>query len=728
MLSASTDPGNGDERKQFAVGATEKAPIIDGNLEEEIWKTLNGATEFWQYFPTDSLLAEAQTEIYMCADDENLYVGIKCYSTGNNWIVNSLRRDYRAGGNDNITLIFDSFDDGTNALFFGINPEGAIREGVISNGGQGREDFSESWDNKWRGEAQKYDGYYTAELEIPFSTLRYDPRSRKWGFSTYRFDTQTNEISVWTRTPRNQMLFSLAYTGDMIWEKELQAENKSISIIPFMSSGLSKDYEDGTPSDAFFDFGGDAKFALTPGLNLDLTVNPDFSQVEVDQQITNLDRFEIFFPERRQFFLENADLFGQFGFETINPFFSRRIGVGLDTSTDVTVQNRIYGGLRLSGKIDKKTRVGLLNVQTAANEEQGLPSINYSVAVLQRKIWSRSNIGFIAINKQAFGDDVEGLGLNKFNRVAGLDFNYATQDNRWSGKTFLHGSFTPDLTTAFTHGALLEFNKRKFGATWSHEMVDDEYNAEVGFVRRSNYYRIQPQAELRYYPKGKLINQYQFGIESDVFWRPGFGKTDHTFTLFLDGSLQNSGRFGFNLNHDYVYLFEGFDPTGTDSEELAGDTEYNYFNFTGFYSSDRRKNISWNIQPYIGSYFNGFRSGASGSINFRFQPKSIIQLNYSFNHFDMPYLDETKQNFLIGPRIDYTFSKKIFTTLFLQYNTQSENTNINARFQWRFAPVSDFFLVYTDNYLTGNIEPSDRFAFNIRNRSIVAKVTYWLNT
>ena len=664
----------------------------------------------------------------MMADDENLYVGIKCYGVGNDWLVPSLKRDYRAGGNDNITLVFDSFDDNTNGIFFGINPEGVIREGVITNGGNQFNDFSGSWDNKWKGEAQKFDGYYTAELEIPFTTLRYDASNKKWGFLAYRFDTQGNETSVWNRIPRNQTLFSLAYTGEMIWEKPLANSKKNVSVIPFITGGMTKDYEGMTPTNATGDVGGDIKVGITSGLNLDVTVNPDFSQVEVDRQITNLDRFEIFFPERRQFFIENADLFGDFGFSSINPFFSRRIGVGQDASTGTTVQNRILGGLRLSGKLDKNTRIGILNMQTAKNEQQGLPGINYSVGVLQRKIWDRSNFGFIFVNKQSFGDQVAELELHSYNRLAGFDFNYASSDNTWSGKTFLHTTLSPGESAKFAHGTRVNYNTRAFGVGWTHDVVQDDYNAEVGFVRRKNYIRIEPEVEWKFYPQNDFINDYSFSFSSEVFWRPSFGKTDHTISAQFDGQLANSGRFFFTLNHDYVYLFNAFDPTGTGSDPLDAETSYSYVNFRGFLSTDRRKMISASFRPYLGGYFNGWRTGFGGNVAIRYQPRGSIELNYNWNIFNMPHLEGTQQTLLIGPRIDYTFSKSLFATAFIQYNTQAKNTNINTRIQWRFAPVSDFFLVITDNYFTGNPEmPEDRFAVNIKNRAIVAKLTYWIN-
>ncbi len=714
-------------QKTVDVKLTNNAPQIDGALDDDIWTKTTPAGDFWQYFPTDSVLAEAQTEIHLAYDEQNLYVGIKCFGAGKDWIINSLKRDYRAGGNDNITIVFDSFDDRTNGFFFGINPLGVIREGTITNGGNGRGDFSSAWDNKWQGEAKIYDEYYTAEMEIPLSTLRYKSGSDTWGMHAYRFDTQNNETSVWNQIQRNQTMFSVAYSGVMKWEKPLQSGSSNISLIPYVSTNFAKNYEDGTPSNFDMAVGGDMKVGISTGLNLDLTANPDFAQVEVDRQVTNIDRFEIFFPERRQFFLENADLFGGFGFSSTNPFFSRRIGVGTDTTTNTTVQNRILGGARLSGKLNQDLRVGLLTMQTAEESTQGLPSTNFTVLSAQHKLWRRSNIGFIVVNKQT-GDEGELLD-DKYNRVAGIDFNYANADNSWSGKTFLHSSFSPETDgLKLAHGTKLSYNTRRLKIGWEHEIVQDDYNAQVGFIRRTDFFKLNPEIELSFYPSEGPFSQMNYGLTSTLFSRPGVGRTDQSTVVFMDGQFRNSSRFNINIGTTYVLLTGDFDPTGTSSEKLAADTDYNYLSLRGFYSSDRRKEISFSLMPYLGEYFNGFRAGLRGSLNFRFQPKGFVSLSYAYNYFDMPHLDGKRETFLVGPRIDYTLSKEIFMTLFLQYNSQSKNTNINGRFQWRFAPVSDFFLVYTDNYTTGNVDdPSNRFAFDVKNRAIVAKLTYWLN-
>ena len=710
------------------IERTSEEIILDGILDENTWKSSNVyAKNFFQYFPTDSILAEEQTTIRMAFDEKNLYVGIECFTSGNDFVIPTLRRDFRAGGNDNITLLIDPFNDGINAFMFGTNPAGVQREGLISSGGTTLRGFSTSWDNKWKCQTKVYDDKYVAEISIPFSTLRFNKSVKQWKFNAYRFDMQSNERSTWINIPRNQWIFNLGYMGNLNFSEEIQATGSKFSLIPYGITSYSHNVEDNEDPKYSYNIGGDAKIAVTSGMNLDLTINPDFSQVEVDRQVTNLSRFEISFPERRQFFLENADLFGSFGSNQINPFFSRRIGIVTDTITDENIQNTIYGGLRLSGKLNKDWRVGLLSLQTQKDDRAGQPDLNFSVATLQRRIGERSNLGLIFVNRQSINAD-ENDAIDKFNRVIGVDYNLATNSNLWAGKTFFHKSFSVDnQDKSFAHGFNLNYNKRKYQIEWAHEYVGEGYDAQVGFVRRTNYYRASPEFQYFFYPSGAL-NRASLSLELGQIWIPGTGKTDQDIQIETNLEFINNSRVEFSLNRQYIFLFDEFDPTGTDSQPLPEDSEYTYYNFRASYNSDNSQLFSYRIRPYIGQYFNGMRYGTSGSINYRVEPYGSVSLNYNYNLFDMPYLDEVKSTVLLGPRFDFTFTKKIFLTAFFQYNSQSQNTNINTRFQWRFAPVSDFFLVYADNYFSGNPDdPSDRFAFNLRNRSIVAKVTYWLN-
>jgi hypothetical protein len=695
---------------------------LDGKLDEASWFQGSPAKDFWEYFPSDSSRSSVKTEIYMMFDDKNLYIGAICHSVGDNYVISSLKRDFRAGGNDNITFLIDPFQDRTNAFVFGMNPAGVRREALISSGGRSTDDWNGGWDNKWRGESHIGDGFWSCEMIIPLSTMRFKEGLKTWYFNSYRFDTQSSSNSTWNRIPQNQIIMSLAYMGKMEWEEAPKTPGTSITVIPYVSGRFAKDFEEGTPSDYGAAFGGDAKVAVSPSMNLDLTFNPDFSQVEVDQQVINTDRFEILFPERRQFFLENSDLFGSFGNQNINPFFSRRIGIGKDTA-DNNIQVPIVYGARLSGKLDKNWRLGLLNMQTLKDIENQMPNVNYTVAALQRKVFSRSNIGFIFVNKESFAKDEELNQGTDHNRVLGLDYNLASSDNKWNGKVFYHQAITTDDTyenyEKYAQGASLNYRERKFAVGFDQQWVRGGYAPEVGFLRRSDYFQVNPVASLFFYPKSKNITRHNLEVDFSTLWKPNYGKTDHEYQLNWETNFANTSEIRFSLSNQYTYLFDSFDPTRTDAKELPADTDYTYTDFSARYQSDQREKFSYEIGTRVGDFFNGARYGGSGGLTYRYQPYGSIEMNINYTYVDLPEPFASAGLFLIGPRIDLTFSKSLFLTTFIQYNNQVENLNINARLQWRFAPVSDFFLVYTDNY--------DTFDFGVKNRALVAKVTYWLN-
>ncbi len=730
QIFAQAPQESGDGLNSVRVSKTDVKPVIDGRLDEAVWAQRTPAQQFWQTFPADSVQNQVQTEIYFLFDDKNLYIGARCYSVGREYVVPSLRRDYSAGGNDNLTILLDTYSDGTNAQAFGTNPFGVLREALIFNGGQNGGDMDRSWDNKWTGASSIQDEYWETEMAIPFSTLRFRKGQEEWRFNAYRFDMQTNTRSSWQPIPTNQTIMSLAYTGKLLWEEAPASKGGKVAFIPFAAANFSQNYEENEPGDFNWSLGGDGKIAITPGLNLDLTVNPDFSQVEVDRQVINLTRFEIRFPERRQFFLENADLFGGFGFNNSNPFFSRRIGIGQDSANNV-VQIPIYGGLRLSGKLNDNWRVGLLNMQTAPERTTGLPSYNYSVGTIQRKIGQRSNVGFIFANKQAFNynppvpsdgeddDDDEDV-FSRYSRVMGIDYNLNTVDNKWTGKTYLQMSLNEvDTGSNFSHGATLEYRVRKIAVSWQHQYIGDDFRAETGFIPRRNLFSIRPEVRLFWYPEKGFISQHGPGIRNEMIWRPGELLSDRATRLFWDADFRKGGGAFASITNRYTYLFDSFDPTRTDdAEELPANTDYTYTNIFLSYRTPQQNKLYAEIQTNLGQFFNGERYGGSISLTYRYQPWGFITLDARYDYIDLPDPYAQAGLFLIGPRIDLTFSKSIFFTTFFQYNSQAENVNINARFQWRYAAVSDFFLVYTDNYTPG---------FTVKNRAIVAKLTYWLN-
>ena len=716
----------------------DSAPVIDGKLDEPMWEEISSADDYWQQFPLDSIRALAPTELRMAYDDEYIYVGVLCKSSGSDFIITSLKRDFSFRSQDNITLEFDTYADNTNAFVFGINAMGVRREALIANGGsQGREDFLMSWDNKWFGEAHIEGNSWSAEFAIPFKSIRYNEGSDVWYFNSYRNDTQNSERSVYSRIPNNRIIMDLNFPAKIVWDEPLQKAGPNISVIPYAIAQVSRDFEDNTQTkpNSKVNAGFDAKVGITSGLNLDLTANPDFSQVEVDQQVTNLDRFEIFFPERRQFFLENSDLFGSFGLSRMNPFFSRRIGVARDTTTGQNIQNPILYGARLSGKLNDNLRVGLLNMQTAAEEENGLPSFNYTVAAVQQKVFDRSNISFILVNKQAVNPAEFGGDFSNFNRIAGLEYRLASANNFWRGKLFYHHAFLDEKKDdPFTHGAQIEYQRRRYRLEWAHSVIGYGYDAEVGFVPRKDYALISPEFQLYFYPNKGILNTHSINVDTRWFYQ--LAKDGNTVVTAGENSEQqveftwefnflNTAGAEIAISRNYLKLLRDFDPTRVqaDGVVLPAGSEYDYFEYSLSYMSDARKLFSFSVRPTFGGFFNGKRRGVNGSFNYRIQPYGSIGLGYDYNYIELASPFEPVSIWLVGPKFDLTFTRKLFLTAFFQYNNQLDNLNINTRLQWRFAPVSDFFLVYTDNYLT-----QDGFTnFQKRNHALVAKFTYWLN-
>ena len=298
-----------DHSGKIMATFTDEPVTLDGKLNEPAWLSAGSTDEFWQYFPTDSVFAEHQTDVKIMYDETTLYVGIIAESSGPDYVVSSLRRDYFGTTNDNVTLVFDTFSDGTNAFFFGVTPYGVQREGQISDGGT---NFNRTWDIKWQSESQKYDDRYVVEIAIPFTSLKFIEGSTKWRFRAFRWNVQTNEQSTSFRVPQNQRLSSLAFMGELEFDRPLGKSRTPFSLIPYINTIAERDFEIGE-TDLRYKVGGDAKVSIGNGMNLDITINPDFSNVEVDDIFTNLTRFELRLPEKRQFFIDNIDLFASFG-------------------------------------------------------------------------------------------------------------------------------------------------------------------------------------------------------------------------------------------------------------------------------------------------------------------------------------------------------------------------------------------------------------------------------
>lgn len=712
ILASSAFAQKINESYRLQITKASSEILIDGVMDEKAWEDAEVATDFFMITPMDTSFAKVKTDVRMSYDDENLYlIVINYHGMKGPYMVESLRRDFSFGKNDNFLLFMDPFDDQTNGFSFGANAAGAQWDGIMFNGGS----VDLSWDNKWTSKVTNHEDKWIFEAAIPFKSIRYKKGITEWGINFSRLDLKTTEKSGWAPVPRQFPSASLAYTGTLVWDNPPPQTGSNVSIIPYTLGGMSKDIQAGEKSEYRGEVGLDAKIALTSSLNLDLTVNPDFSQVEVDRQVTNLDRFELFFPERRQFFLENGDLFASFGYATIRPFFSRRIGLNAP----------IQVGARISGKINKDWRIGAMNMQTGEVANEGLPAQNFTVMALQRQVGARSNIGAIFVNKASLNYNPDPTSekpvYSQFNRNLGLEYNLASSNNHWTGKAMVLQSFGPDnIGNGFVHAANLKYATGNLTWNWQHEYVSENYTAEVGYVPRRGYYKISPTASYLFFPKSEKILNHGPSVGTTYFFDKQGVQTDNTTYMAYSVKWRSQSSLMLWSGYDYIKLLQPFDPTNSRSETLPVGSEHTWFSWGSEFTSKPQSIFTYGFSTRMGGYYaNGDRYFVSGELGYRFQPYLGITMSANYNQILLPQPWNTTTFWLVGPRIDLTMTNTLFFTAFVQYNQQQNNINLNTRFQWRFKPASDLFIVYTDNYLP---DP-----FNVKNRSLVLKFTYWWN-
>ena len=709
-------------KRSLLVKKVEEKIILDGKLSEDIWLKANSAENFWQLFPTDSLKSINKTSVKILFNDTHLLIGIEALAIEKNFIVSSLKRDFSALTNDNVTILFDTFRDGQNAFLFGVSAFGVQREGLISERGSDINGFSLTWDIKWQSESVREKDKFTIEMAIPFSSIKYPEGSQKWGFQTYRFDLQTNERSIWTKVPQNQFPINIGYYGELLFEEPLPSSNTPLYLIPYTNGLVSKDFSETTSQKKIL-FGGDMKIPVGNGLNLDITLNPDFSNVEVDNIITNLTRFEISLPEKRQFFIDNRDLFESFGSRRdAIPFFSRRIGIAKD-STGTSSRNDILGGIRLSGKLNQNWRIGILNIQNQEDIYKGIASNNNSMLAVQRKVFGQSQIGLFMVNRQTFKDYSFTKEENRYNRVVGMDYNLNSTNNKWIGKFFTHKSFQPNDTKGnLSSQANLIYNTRiwRFSSDWVY--VDDDFTSDLGFIPRTGIFKSGTSASRNFYPNNKKINSHSFRLLNLMWFQKNldYKKTDHFFSFEYELEFKKQSQLGIEFKKQFVYLSSPFDPSRSENgEPLPGQTGYDFGNWSISYQSPLANAFNFTSTFSYGTFFNGTRFSYQGTAQFRFQPKVILSLLWDYNKIILPNPYPTAKLLLISPKIQVTLNRNLFWSTLIQYSNQIDDFGINSRLQWRFAPLSDLYLVYNDSY--------DAEQFSPVFRSINLKLTYWIN-
>lgn len=697
--------------------------ILDGMFNEHSWLHAQKEGNFIQHFPYDTSTSNTNTEFMLCYDDKALYCAFICYdrNPAKDFVLQSLKRDFSITNNDAVVLSLSTFLDGQNGFSFGVTPENSQREGVIENGGNFG--VTTAWDQIWHSATRKSADTWFAEFAIPLKSIRFSSDNRIWDFNVARSDFKNNEVSTLEKVPRNFNISQLSFTRKLVFPESPVRKGKNIAIIPYISNLAIGNKTGGEIFNANkVRTGTDIKIGLSSSLNLDLTFNPDFAQVEADVQQLNLTRFSLFFPERRQFFLENSDLFANFGFTQIRPFFSRRIGLGSTGNIPIDM------GARVTGKIGNNWRIGAMEVQTRGIETLDSGSRNYFVAALQRKLFKASNIGFILVNNS--DGWVNNFGKDR-NTVTGVEYNLQSKANRWIGKAFVQRAFGNNIgEKSWSHASYLNYQTIKWQAMWNHEYVGKDFRAKTGFVPRIenpdpvtnkiiylSYWRLEPMLVRTFYPKHKRINNYSFQLYNSSYYDSMFRPTESNSTATARMILQNSSELRAVFSHNFQNYYVPFNPVKNANLFLIG--EYKWLAGQLGYTSNNRKKLNGVVDIIFGNYLTGTRYALNSSLQWRKQPWGVFAITYRKEIIDLgKYLG--RANFdLLGVRADISFTTTMYFTAFLQYNTQADNVNINVRYQWRYRPMSDFFIVYSENY---------RPDFRSKDRSLAVKLLYWFNT
>ena len=727
VISAQEDGLGFRDEYQYRIKRTQEAVKVDGKLNEAIWQDVQKATNFFYIKPIDNKQVEEedQTEVMMTYDDRNIYVAAICYGKAP-YLLTSLKRDGNGFWDGETFMVsFDPGNERTNGYGFATNSAGVQYDNELSGNlgtrsSGGNSGFNTAWNNKWQVETTVFDDHFIVEMAIPFKTLRYGT-SKTWGVQFNRGNTKTNSFQAWTPVPRQFFGPDLGYNASLIWDEIPKKAKSNIALIPYILTSTSKDIAAGTPSDNNVDIGMDAKIALTSSLNLDVTVNPDFSQVDVDRQVTNLTNVNIRFPEQRIFFVENNEIFSDFGIQPMRPFFSRKIGL-----TDDGAPIPILYGARLTGNLTKDTRIGLLNLQTKSDEIE--PGNNYSALAINHRIFGRSVVKGFFHNRMGYKGG-EFLG-DDFNRKVGLELDYRSKDgyNRFAGAYSLSFSDNVRGKNAYYH-ALAQVGSQNFRFYINVAGVGENYADDIGFIQQQNqfdavnekviqigYDHLYSSLSYTIFPKNEKINTHRFSMlnigdmersQNQIF--------NYTVRLNYELALANTSRFMIGFNPTYRRLLFPFRFT---DNPLPAD-EYQWTELEVEYQSDVRKDFSYSIGGSVGGFYSGNRKNITMEVNYRQQPWGNFGMTFEANELTLGDEFGNSTLLLIGPQMEFSFNRDLFWTTFFQYNTQRDNFNINSRFQWRFQPLSDLFLVYTDNYAIEQWGP--------KNRTLVLKLNYWFN-
>lgn len=713
-------------------------PTLDGRVDDELWRSIAPFTEFTQQEPTPGMPATEKTEVRVAVDRANVYVAIIAFDSQPDQIVTTqTRRDADLSDADSVQVMFDTFNDNQNGFIFGTDPNGLEYDGQVAGegqtgsvstnvrSGQGGSQrgqlgaLNTNWDAEWTVRSQVTARGWETEMAIPLRTLRYNPgRDRTWGFNVMRNIRRKNEQVFLAPIPRGYTI-TRASQAAKLTGLSLPAR-RDIKAIPYVAARADKDFTAATGQlDRSADVGADVKWGVTPSLTFDATVNTDFAQVEADDEQINLTRFPLFFPEKRGFFLENANIF-QFGIaQQVDIFFSRRIGL-----SSAGQPFNIVGGGRLSGKVGHYN-VGLLNMQTSDtldkrnNNRLIAPANNFSVARIQREI-GRSNIGAIFVGRTSTGDRG---GADNWNRAYGLDTAVQTTNN---GKLFLMMARTdsPDARggSDYAGRATYTYTNPLFNGHVQYAQVGENFNPEVGFLPRRGFRSAEGRLFLTYKPKSpgkQWMRAFSPHVSQNVFW--GFDneiQTSRGHYHFFEIQPARGGRFGIQVDRSQDRPIVPFtvysNPNGR--RVIIAPNLYTWYTWQAQYFGNASAPFYYNFSYGWGGFYDGTTTQFLSTVGMRLGSKLAAQVSWNRDNIELP--GGSFHTDLIPVRVGYSFSPLATVNALLQYNSQTSQFSSNIRLALLNRSGTGLFFVYNDRR-----DQSDFTALETLGRSFIVKYT-----
>ena len=672
-----------------------EAPQLDGDVvDDPAWRSLVPATGFLQVRPFEGATASEQTEVFIGYTTDTLYIGVICYdSDPANLIISDGGRDSITPEVDNFAVIIDSFKDRQNGFVFSTTPgavefDGQVVKGGAGSFGSGGGGFNLNWDASWDVAAEVNELGWSAEFAIPFKSLRYGGANvQDWGINFHRVIARRNELSFWAPLGRQHNLFRVSEAGTL--KNVVAPTHRNLKITPYIL-GEHKSGGELTPNaKREGDWGFDAKYLLTPSLSLDLTYNTDFAQVEADEVQVNLDRFSIFLPEKRPFFLENAGQFSVGNPREVELFFSRRIGIGAGG-----VQQPIAAGARLSGKVSGSTNLGLIHMQTQS--VNALAGNSYSVARVNQELANRSSLGAIYVTRQGDGD-------GDYNNTIAVDGRWGIGDEI-TITGYVAQTETPGKRGDDQAGSLrFNWDSESWTNRLGYAKVGENFNPEVGFLRRSNYEKFDVMIFNRTRPSDlwglfelRPHMYHRSYFSADGYHESGFTHIDNHFEWHNGLEIHT----GINLTHEGVR-----EPFEINKGTFVPAGEYDHKESQLVFMTDRKKALSGSVKSFIGGFYGGDRVAVETKVNYRLGDAFTAALTWSHNDIQLaplPALDGNPASAgdfrvnVVRLRVGYSFSPKILFQALVQSDDRSNLVATNFRFSWLQAANAGLFLVYNE--------------------------------